>query len=109
VADQVLILEQQRRHFVQAAAPGLEFVTRVRRDVRRVLDADLFEGVVIGQDAGRALRAAATAKHDLDLVFEGRNAVVQVENGEGVANGDGDGKKEWEQLGHIGDAKGYIH
>ena len=46
---------------------------------------------------------------NLDLVFEGRNAVVQVENGEGGANGDGDGKKEWEQLGHIGDAKGYIH
>src|SRR5437868_2503653 len=46
----ILVLEQQRRENLQAAAPGEEFVRGVFGNERGVLDADFFQRVVIRVD-----------------------------------------------------------
>src|SRR5580765_8200111 len=65
-----LITEQQRRELMQTAAPGLEFVSCVGRDIRGILDTDLFEGFVIGVYIAGVLAASATGEHDFDFLPE---------------------------------------
>src|SRR5689334_21807551 len=49
-----LIPEEQRRELVEASPPGLPLVSRVRRLIVAVLDAQLFKHLMVGLGGGSA-------------------------------------------------------
>jgi hypothetical protein len=55
---------------MQTAPPGLPLVSCSRRHVEGVLDAHLFEGIVIGPGGGGSLQAPAAYEQNLHLAFE---------------------------------------
>jgi len=64
------ILEQERREFVEAAAPGLPFVCGVRRNVNGILNSHRVERLVVCQDALRSLFTAAADEQDFDFFLK---------------------------------------
>src|SRR5579871_2674870 len=63
-----LIAEQQRCELIETPPPGLPLVRRVRRHVEGVLDAHLFQRLVIRLGGGGVLLAAVADEQHLDFL-----------------------------------------